>query len=753
MTADLSRVWPAIETWAPPPDLTVSEWADEHGIIPPGVSGQAGNTKFRTRPPQRALLDAFAHPRVRTIDVQKSARIGWTLILQLVIGYWCHHNPRSILMVQPVEDDAKEWSKEALEPFIEDTPELAELFNAPEIRVQSTILQKYYLHGSIRLRGAQTGRGFRRFTVGGVVLDEIDAYPVIVGDDGDPISLAAVRCETVWDSVVARGSTPLLDGFSRIQKFIAKASTGYYVLACPHCETEHIRFFRVPEEPIKLGDWTAPISHVVWPDGQPEKAAYVCPDCGGEITQAHHNDMMARGYWRGPDWTHRHGEGFDFADSFTGAIGFKIWAGYNVTPTSTPAALATDWIAAKDDGEARQVYINTRLGEPYQDQGEQPAVRGLMDRCERWPEDLDCPVNPDAVTAFVDVQGEWLELEVCAWMLESRESWSLDHVILPGNPDSEPNEDVWADVRDVLAAPYETPDGPRYIDAVGIDCGHLQDRVMAYIKKHGAGRTLPLKGFSGSRPIVESVADRLKRLKRIAIRSDRVHPVMTGVDTGKMAVYSALKVTKPGPLYCHFPQGRPEEYFESLTAERLLTRYIKGFPIREWHKVRERNEALDCRVYAHAALLLAEPAPATEETRSEIKTGTAALELCAGRMGAGMTPEERRAEVVRVMRARLDRLAEYMEAEHIGHRIARAFLDNTRGPGLSRAEVRRMGHESRQRTEWSAVLEHGWIVTRCTNDTRWLEARKGGRVVRAVTHAGLCWEMMRGGGNYGDGAR
>ena len=43
-----------------------------------------------------------------------------------------------------------------------------------------------------------------------------------------------------------------------------------------------------------------------------------------------------------------------------------------------------------------------------------------------------------------------------------------------------------------------------------------------------------------------------------------------------------------------------------MTAERLLTRYVKGFPIREWHKVRERNEALDCRVGNLALCVLME---------------------------------------------------------------------------------------------------------------------------------------------------
>ena len=41
---------------------------------------------------------------------------------------------------------------------------------------------------------------------------------------------------------------------------------------------------------------------------------------------------------------------------------------------------------------------------------------------------------------------------------------------------------------------------------------------------------------------------------------------------------------------------------QQLCAEQLITRRDRnGFPVREWQKVRERNEALDCYVYARAA--------------------------------------------------------------------------------------------------------------------------------------------------------
>ena len=72
----------------------------------------------------------------------------------------------------------------------------------------------------------------------------------------------------------------------------------------------------------------------------------------------------------------------------------------------------------------------------------------------------------------------------------------------------------------------------------------------------------------------------------------------------KDAVYARLKLTEPGPGAIHFPRRLDADYFRQLTAERVVTRFEKGRPIRSWQPKRdgERNEVLDTFVYAHAAL-------------------------------------------------------------------------------------------------------------------------------------------------------
>jgi len=78
---------------------------------------------------------------------------------------------------------------------------------------------------------------------------------------------------------------------------------------------------------------------------------------------------------------------------------------------------------------------------------------------------------------------------------------------------------------------------------------------------------------------------------------------MVGVDAAKEAIYARLKKVDAGPGTMHYPLDRDAQYFEQLTAERVRTKYVKGFPQRYWWKPDDRrNEALDCRVYGYAAL-------------------------------------------------------------------------------------------------------------------------------------------------------
>ena len=101
-----------------------------------------------------------------------------------------------------------------------------------------------------------------------------------------------------------------------------------------------------------------------------------------------------------------------------------------------------------------------------------------------------------------------------------------------------------------------------------------------------------------------------------------------GVDAGKALVYQRLKHEPPerkGPNYCHFPlneeAGYDEQYFRGLTSEKAVVRVRKGRSVTVWEikdASYKRNEPLDLRNYATAALEIANPVlKGPEETETE----------------------------------------------------------------------------------------------------------------------------------------
>ena len=208
------------------------------------------------------------------------------------------------------------------------------------------------------------------------------------------------------------------------------------------------------------------------------------------------------------------------------------------------------------------------------------------------------------LTAGVDVQDDRLEVEVVGWG-KGEESWAIDYHVLWGDPGS---EELWQRLDEALASRYQHELGGRLnITATCVDSGgHFTQQVYGYCRKHRHQRIYAIKGMAGSgRPIVTAPSRRGSGHRRRTVDLFTV-----GVDAAKGLLYSRLGLTVPGAGYCHFPTSPAfdEEYFAQLTAEKIITRYHKGFPRREWVKTRPRNEALDCRVYAMAAMYILSPA-------------------------------------------------------------------------------------------------------------------------------------------------
>ena len=564
----------------PPPKLTLSQWAEKYAVLSRETSAQTG--RFHAFPYQIGIMDAITDPTVEMVTVQKSARVGYTKILDHVAGYYIHQDPSPILVVQPRVEDAEDYSVTEIEPMLRDTPVLAEIVGDPKKKdARQKINKRIFRNGaSISFVGANSPGGFRRITARIVKFDEVDGYPVMgAGKEGDQIKLGIKRTESFWNRKIILGSTPTVKGESRIEKSYANSDQRKYYVPCPHCGEYQVLEWGSPDTPYGM-KWDKDENGI----GIPESVFYVCKATGCMILEDDKEDMVERGQWRA-------------TKPFKGHAGFHIWAAYSLFVNASWRNLVAEWLEVKNDPLMRQTFVNLVLGETYEDRGDRALQEDrLAARCEVWGAEV--PDGVAVVTVGVDTQGGRFECEVVGWGM-NEESWSIDFEVIEGDMET---PDPWDRLDAYLRRIWFRADGRGFeVMAVCHDSGgnHTQ-KVYDFAKARLGRRVWAVKGESaigGKRSPVWPTKTPSRRNK------SSFRPIILGVNAAKDSVRSRLHLVKPGPGYMHFPVSRDINYFAQLTAERSVRKTSGGQHYRVWELPTGRaNEALDCRVYAYAAL-------------------------------------------------------------------------------------------------------------------------------------------------------
>jgi terminase, large subunit len=562
----------------PPPLLSLSEWADTFFYLSPESAAEPG--RWTTLPYQRGVMDAITDPAVERVTWMKSARVGATKIMDAAIGYYMHQDPCPILVVQPTVEDAAGYSKEEIAPMLRDVEVLAALVGDPTAKIsEQTILHKTFPGGSLSLVGANSGRGFRRVSRRIVIFDEVDGYPPSAGTEGDQIALGIRRTEYYWNRKIICASTPRVEGASRIAQMFDDGDQRRYHVPCPQCGHRDILVFHEGER-----------GHFMqWPEGSPGAAHFVCRANGCIIEDKDKRPMIEAGEWIA-------------AAPFVGHASFHLWSAYSYSPNASWGQIASEFAEARAGGaEKLKTFINTGLGETWHERGEAPDWERLHQRRETYPIG-SAPAGVHFLTAGVDVQKDRFVYEVVGWSL-SKESWSVDSGILPGDTSLESS---WSQLDELLGRTFPGPAGDMPIAMLAVDSGYNTQQVYNWCRRHPMSRVIACKGVATARTLIgtPSAVDVTTRGKRMQ-RGYRVWPV--GVALAKSELYGWLRLRvaegeAPPPGYCHFPEYG-EEFFRQLTAEHLVTITKRsGFTSMEWQLLPNReNHFLDCRVYARAA--------------------------------------------------------------------------------------------------------------------------------------------------------
>jgi phage terminase large subunit GpA-like protein len=550
----------------PRPVQTVSQWADRYRILTSKGSSEVGQWRTDRTPYLRQIMDDLSVTSpVQRIVLAFGSQIGKTEAGLNWLGYIMDHAPAPTLVVLPTLEVRKRWVRQRLDPLLHETPQIRKLFDARRKRdAGNSEDMKDFPGGILVIGGANSPASLASMPIRYVLCDEVDRFPWEVGQEGDPLGLIDERTKTFPKRKVLLVSTPTTKGASRIeQEYLASDQREFYV-PCPHCGEMQVLRWRHPDGSFGL--------HRSAATGQ---TYYTCRECGAEIDEHHKPEMLSGGRWiaKHPE---RKVRGYHLSGLYSPlGLGF------------TWSELMAQWDLAKSDTAALKRFINTTLGEAWEEKGDDISNLSLLARLETYPNKIPATIY----TAGVDVQKDRLEVTIVGWGA-NEEAWVIDHLILAGDTTS---AEPWDELEELMI--------DAEINLCGIDAGYNTQIVYDFCERRKWA--VPLKGVSGmGRPLIEDEKRRKQRLRTRRKKGTYAEPV--GVDQGKIILYSRLQILERGPGYIHFPRDPAfdEEYFAQLAGERLITKTQGHRSYQEWVRTRARVEALDCLNYSLAAYRL-----------------------------------------------------------------------------------------------------------------------------------------------------
>jgi phage terminase large subunit GpA-like protein len=619
--------------WSTPPRISVPAWADEYRQLAKGFGAMSGQWETSTVEVARGPMLAVTEPGVRTLTAMCATQLLKTELLLNIFGFYAHLDPCPILILQPKDDSADQFSKERLQPMVAATPVLRERVGGSE----ETLTYKPFPGGFAGITGAGSPDNLARRPIRVVLADEINKYRPT--KEGDSLVLVDERMATFGlNSLSVRACSPTIEDECAISQSYAQSDQRRASLACPHCGHRMFPMF---------------FKHVQWDKDEkgghlPKTARIYCEACGAAWSEGERLRALRTTRWhqtrpyeccgvrRVPldayeagwrelgdsetaiaqvwDWWEDEDDGRyavyraarcpecgSWPVENTHA-GFQAGKLFSPSQKDKPSDQARKWLEAKGDADRELSWWNTQQGLPHRPLASKAlAVDTLLARREVFAGPV--PFGVGVVTVGADVQDYRIEIETAGWGRDE-ESWSIDYHVIEGEF-SDPN--VQAALDAYLKRLWRRADGRTFeVMASCIDSGgHHTQAVYNFAKARLGRRVWAIKGASerdGQRNPVWPTKKPNKRTKA------SFRPVVIGGNAARDTIRNRLLLDvpaagRPAPGYMHFPADRDVGYFQQLTADRLTLKDVGRRKVRIWETPSGKaNEAADCRVYAYAAL-------------------------------------------------------------------------------------------------------------------------------------------------------
>lgn len=585
----------------PPPDMSVSEWADARRELSSSVTSEPGLWRTERVPYTKQIMDCLSpsHP-AREVWLMKGSQVAGTECGLNWVGFTVDQAPCSMMIVLPDQGTAKEWSVQRLSQLAEDTPCLRGKIQEQRLRDGgNTVFSKRFPGGHLKITWSSSAKKLRSTPAGNILADEVDAFDGDVKGEGDPIALLRRRFTNYPRGKLFGVSTPTLRHLSRIDRAFTAGDQRYYFVPCPHCG----HFQRIT------------MDRILWDQGRPETAYLQCIGCEKAIQESFKTQLLNRAKWVAtatvPDLVANGfspaelpglAEIFRAMDEAT-VVSFHLPSYYSPVGWYSWPQLATDWEGAQASPALLKVFVNTVQGETWTEKVETLDHEKLFGRKEEREIGV-IPWGGLFVTGFCDVQADRLEVCFDAWG-RNQERWGFWYEVIEGDPST---NQPWKRLEELLKKNWSHESGAVLpVMVMGIDTGYRPQKVYEFCAKqrqplYDASRGIwvssirtcvPTKGGHSWTKIIEAISGTDAAKKRGGLRI-----VTLGVSAIKKEFNHQLNCVRPAPGepypsgYCHYPYTNIA-FYQGLCSESYVVRGGKPHWVRD---PRFRNEPLDLEV-------------------------------------------------------------------------------------------------------------------------------------------------------------
>ena len=530
-------------------------------------------------------MDAFSEGHTKMIVMVCGSQMGKTEVLFNILGHRFVDGPYvPALFIGATEKMVRSISKDRFTKMVASTEALKARIEKGQ---RDNLLEKYFAGVRLGFGWAGSATELASHPAGLVLVDEVDRMVTDVGNEGDPVSLAAARTKNYAGAKIGVCSTPTVEGASAIESHYKSGTMGRWEWPCPHCDTYFIPHF-------ELLSWTKQGEHSRVEDAM--TAGLTCPHCGVLIENKYKQAMNAKGRYL---FHVEHGgkaEPFGLEPPLNSTASF--WVSGLCSPWVTWPEMAAKWIAANNSGEnaRRQTVLNTEFGEWWRMDGDRPEVADLERLIDDY-EPLSLPTGVQLITIGVDVQKNGLFYCIIGWGYNS-ESWFLDYGFLGGDT---AYDDVWLRLTRVREAEI----GGMRPHCTFIDSGFrpgdkdvVSDHMVYKYCRQFNGQAFPVKGRDQLESPFKATRIDVTISGRIIKQGLRLYNVSTHYF--KEFLYSRIRwpeeaAGQPGGMHLH--RETEPEFMRQMVSEELVIKPSGKFV---WVRKGE-NHYLDCAVYAAAA--------------------------------------------------------------------------------------------------------------------------------------------------------